>query len=67
MSAVNGAFKTRYRLRIRNFVKSYLRKNDFADTIFRSNVLGKSVTRQIQVSPLLLLMLQFVTFFYGAA
>ena len=53
MSVVNGAFKTRYRLRIKNFVKGYLWKNDFADTIFGSNVLWKSVTRQRQVSQLL--------------
>ena len=56
-----GAFKTRYRLRIKNFVKSYLWKNDFADTIFVSNVLWKSVTRQRQVSPVP------VPCFYGSA
>jgi hypothetical protein len=53
MSVINGTLKTRYRLRIKIFVKRYFWENDFADTVFGSNVLCKSVTRQRQITPLL--------------
>jgi hypothetical protein len=53
MSVINGAFKASYRLRCKNFVKSYLWENNFADTIFGSNFLCKSFTRHRQITPLL--------------
>jgi hypothetical protein len=68
MSVDNGAFKTRFRLRIKNFVKSYLWKNDFADTIFGSNVLCKSHEAETSFAVAVrILMLQLVLCFYGAA